>query len=540
MWVVLVSSALAQSTLAVDPLAGPYFTVAAALAEAAPGDVIEIAPGNYAESLRVVVDDLTIRGLSRTEVILEAGDRFEPGDGFLVADRVTLRLEELTLSGGGGARAMRSERSDVTFVGVDLVDGGMYGNGALLFGDAGSSLTLRDVLLAGGDAGSGGGGLVAVDGVFDAVGVRFRDGLTSRKGGALYCGPTSTCSVQDSEFVANQAGDGGAVYLQGTPGAWRRNVYCMNDAVGGVSALGRGGAVWSDAEVVHENSVFQGNRARNAGGALFVEDGRLDVVNSDLLGNASFGDGAAIASEQPLLIDVRNSLIAFSDGTSSTVVRALVPSTDVEYSAFFENGDMASFSGPLSKTNQPPDVAQPRIRYDAEDCLATRVRPAPRSSLVDAGDPAIRDPDDSRSDIGSTGGPWACNRSETPGNELDEDCDGRELCYADLDGDGFGEPDASPVVSEDLDCHGEGEADNADDVCVGYDDALDCDADGIPDGCDVPCRTLGNDDGTLPDPVISDRELVGGPGCGCSTASPLPWSAALLLVVGLLGRRRRG
>ena len=82
--------------------------------------------------------------------------------------------------------------------------------------------------------------------------------------------------------------------------------------------------------------------------------------------------------------------------------------------------------------------------------------------------------------------------TEVVGNEIDNDCDGTELCYIDVDGDGY-RPDASTVVSSDDDCSDAGEAlssvldgdcdDNAASVNPGatdlVGDELDQDCDGI-------------------------------------------------------------
>ena len=50
---------------------------------------------------------------------------------------------------------------------------------------------------------------------------------------------------------------------------------------------------------------------------------------------------------------------------------------------------------------------------------------------------------------------------EVPGDAIDQDCDGGEICYADSDGDGFGT--SIQLASVDIDCADEGEADNPDD-----------------------------------------------------------------------------
>ena len=89
--------------------------------------------------------------------------------------------------------------------------------------------------------------------------------------------------------------------------------------------------------------------------------------------------------------------------------------------------------------------------------------------------------------------------AELPGDALDSDCDGVEVCYGDADGDGYAGPET--VRSEDSDCEDEGELDasapsgdcddgddtvhpGADDVCNGVDDDCDGEVDGalaVPD-----------------------------------------------------------
>ncbi len=84
---------------------------------------------------------------------------------------------------------------------------------------------------------------------------------------------------------------------------------------------------------------------------------------------------------------------------------------------------------------------------------------------------------------------------ETPGDEIDQDCDGQELCYFDEDTDGYRASDDT-VLSDDVDCDDEGEAD--DNALSG--DCDDSDPDTSPGQGEVP------DDGV-------DQDCSGGDTC---------------------------
>ncbi len=80
--------------------------------------------------------------------------------------------------------------------------------------------------------------------------------------------------------------------------------------------------------------------------------------------------------------------------------------------------------------------------------------------------------------------------TELPGDEVDSDCDGAELCYVDGDGDGYTDG-TSGVLSEDADCGDVGEATSSaatgdcdDSDATMHPDAEDLVADGVDSDCD--------------------------------------------------------
>jgi hypothetical protein len=113
--------------------------------------------------------------------------------------------------------------------------------------------------------------------------------------------------------------------------------------------------------------------------------------------------------------------------------------------------------------------------------------------------------------------------AEIPGDEVDQDCDGRELCFEDADGDGY-RPDAtSTVLSADLSCAGEGEAlaaaptgDCDDREGSVHPDASDLTGDAVDSDCDGQelCLVDGDSDGY----VLGDGATVNSADGDCSDA----------------------
>lgn len=87
-------------------------TIASAVADARPGDIVQIAAGTYHESVKVTVDHITIRGDDRNAVVLDGGDNLS--NGFMVgADDVA--IENLTVH--------HFTQNGIVFNGIEAVSG---------------------------------------------------------------------------------------------------------------------------------------------------------------------------------------------------------------------------------------------------------------------------------------------------------------------------------------------------------------------------------------------------------------------------------
>ncbi len=282
-------------------------------------------------------------------------------------------------------------------------------------------------------------------------------------GGGVYGESAGTLTLLDSHFEGNTAEDGGALGLVSVAGVEAiRSQWCLNEATGA------GGAVYQssvgtgdlDGSVRWLNNTFTENLAAYGGG-MYHSVGYAPILqNNDFLGNSgtTLGGGLCVVDTGA---ELTNNVVAWT-GTGAGIDATGVGSFALDYNDFFSNGggDLgASLSFGTGNL-----TADPALRSYTQDgvCDNDDVAPSFGSPLVDAGDPALSDPDGGRADIGVYGGPEAdlgafidgdldgyttlldCDdttpaispaSTEIPYNWVDEDCTGADLC--DADGDGF-------------------------------------------------------------------------------------------------------
>jgi uncharacterized protein (TIGR03382 family) len=347
-------------------------------------------------------------------------------------------------------------------------------------------------------------------------------------GGAVWvAGATSQVTLTDNLFTGNHASEGGAVYVETSKLLVRGSRFVDNGA-------GVGGAIYADAAQVEvEQAFFCGNAATQQGGALAVsnstllvratvlsaneavqggglwldavgapEGGPVPVVNATFTGNA--GGGLALAGTTSVAL--QNVLLHGQTGGGAVLAGS--GALNATYSLIAGNDPAALVDGGGAALPDPEGQGlllsgEPKlVSAEGADCEPGSYEPATDSPLVDAGDPTVKDSDNSRSDIGAYGGPGGIEPViDSDGDtvvDLRDNCpELSNLDQKDTDGDGEGDKcDATSGVTDDKDK--DGVKDVVDNCPNNHNpEQVDTDNDQLGDVCDA------NDDGD-PVPDIGD------------------------------------
>jgi predicted outer membrane repeat protein len=382
------------------------------------------------------------------ERVVFQGNQAAGGGGAIYADEATLELVDCTVSGGAAdhGAGIAAVDSDLWSDGTLFQDNAAINTGGALHVEGGAWVDRAGTFLFNHADNRGGAALVATDAEVDVEGswfesntsgegatfnsylgtgalyVRastFLDNVADLHGGALH-GEVSNAALvfEDNLFVGNEAGIGGGALTSDRSTDFRvvRNRFCANRALsgvgGGAALLYKAGAARSE----WTNNVFLNNTSGSQGGALaFLSGSHATVHNNTFLDNAGVNGGAIVFGVNGF--DLRNNLVAGTTAGSGVVASGgLVAAAD--FNLWWDNVPMDR----VGVSAAPGDVsaAPELLGWTADgDCLADVVWPAAGSPAIDAGDPALLDPDGSRSDVGASGGPGA-----DPALYLDADGDG--------------------------------------------------------------------------------------------------------------------
>ena len=381
-----------------------FSTIQAALDEGTWIDWVCVAPGTYEEDLSFPPWDIHLESMDGSSATVIDGS----GEGSVVeifdGTSLATTIEGFTIRGGAAdmGGGLRLDHSSATLIDVVVrenecsSEGRCYGAGLSVYeGDT----VLVDVTVTENSA-SGCDGVSGVGAWFNYATVEIwtsdfsgnvaRDCGFTRGTGVAFWGVEGT--MNNSSIRANSPS--GSVYGSGLFATSKSFMDFENVDIagnGGDANVLYGAAyheLWSS--IRYSNSAFVNNHsdvATNYCHGVYLGQGMvLDLHNTDFTGN-----GAAAETH-------RGGVVCEWAPEMSGVTAAY---TNLHGNAF-EN-----YSISIEDTEGMLSVPADYVDTSSEDPRDWDLRLAEGSALIDAGDPALLDPDESRSDVGAYGGPGA-------------------------------------------------------------------------------------------------------------------------------------
>lgn len=319
-----------------------YGTLTQAIAAAEDGDTIQVAEGTFFEGVDISSKDLIIAGGYDSTcttpgwgaTILDA--RYHPGSVVDIGDS-TVTLRDLQITGGsatgGGVEA--ASAADVTLDNTRITGNtGSYGAGLYVGISSAATLTNGTKIDYNSATVSGGGVRVWGQLIVDSSAVRISNNSAPSGGGIAVPGGTFQMSAGWIQYNQANAADGcgggiyadgsGVVMLSGSSSISSNSAYngagiCADNvqlnfqglAIYSNAADNNGGGVYLvGGSILNASDTTLGeNYAGNYGGAIYADEGALDVAYTYLYNNIADRGGAIYQTGEGPTANVSNSLI---------------------------------------------------------------------------------------------------------------------------------------------------------------------------------------------------------------------------------------
>jgi LPXTG-site transpeptidase (sortase) family protein len=243
------------------------------------------------------------------EAIQEANNGADtdcPGSPSSANDTITFSVSGTITLTSGTLPNIVSGQGTLTINGGGNITISGGGSVQVMVVNSGANLTLQNLTIANGNAGSGNGGGILNDGTLTVTNSTFSGNSADFDGGGIF-NNNGSLTVTNSTFSNNNADYGGGILNDGTLTV-TNSTFSNNNAYYGGGILNYNGAL------TVTNSTFAGNSATYDGGGIYNYAGTLTVTNSTFSNNSATNDGGGIYNDDSGTLSVTKS--TFSDNSA--------------------------------------------------------------------------------------------------------------------------------------------------------------------------------------------------------------------------------
>ncbi len=393
---------------------GDCTTIQRCIDRASEGGLVSVEAGTYAENLVFTGRALHLVGVEGPQQTIIDGGYGERVVVIHEGEGPDTVLEGFTLTHGGDAALGRDggglyiRASSPTLTDLVIADNiaGDDGGGVYIAGDASPLLTR--VHVTGNSAVFDGGGICIKDGASPTLEQGIVTGNSGGDDGGGIHSEGSTVTLRNVLLADNHAGFGGGMSIDASQDTLENVRMTGNDTTmdgGGVRLSG-------GAQATVTNGIFAGNSSGDDGGGVRLSAlSMLTLTNVTIVGNDA-GDGGGGIDLRDASLTMTNAILAGNtaglDGGGMAIADDVVD-VDVSYTIAWGNLPDDYLGQDLSTLESNQALDPQLLATDDADPTLWDLHLGSVSEAIDAGDPGVTDPDSSVCDPGAYGGPGAAS-----------------------------------------------------------------------------------------------------------------------------------